>query len=431
MKKLSAVDELRTLGEKFRTARTTINGAELLRAEWTSDYSRQIVNEGAVWLPIPSEKRTQQGFVNLFDSTGAHRCPERPGQDYQYSEVLKPAAERLRELVREGRDILSRMPILESELRPFACGPDSIAGLDRWWFSLLFLNFAKPPVTHDYNDGKPDYETSLTYDVFRASELACEMAIEIVMPLDPDDPPEEVVEELIGSLVIEFQNGFKEQSDAILRSHANEAEAWAAAGNSTESVTSLKSCTELRHRRDERLAYFDNPEFRQRVREKTEPLIRQQWRDAVKQRNQMPLTPATEWKPIDLGELDRMLKAHSQAAYEKGSRDQLASGLGDLKKDILSAFAGQFEDVRSVVERIGPTLLQKTNIPKRRGRIPKPAIHERNLRIKALAKVHKTNSPARLAKIANEDHAIKTLGMNVTSDIVRNVLNPCRHSRRA
>lgn len=176
---LSVANTLRTLSEKFRKARLQHHG-ELLTAEWHSRLF-SIFKEGALWLLTPSSQPVL-GYVYIREQgLGMCSVPGQPDLQFMYSVFFISAADAFRKLAREAGDLVERTPKLATMLRPIASGPESTAGLDRWWLALLFKLFSTPVVERTYNEGEIEYEASLQIDLFKASMLACDRAIEIVV----------------------------------------------------------------------------------------------------------------------------------------------------------------------------------------------------------------------------------------------------------
>lgn len=175
-----AIDELRRLKGKFRTARSKNKGSDCLKPQWESALTRHIAKEGCLWLAMPSKPNEYQGgVVWLAGGMGACAVPGKPELQYDYAAALIPAAEAIRDLFREGGDIVQRIPILESLLRPIAGGPYETADLGRWWLALLFREVT-PKVSYNEADGTLIYGATLDKDVCIASEAACDKAIAIL-----------------------------------------------------------------------------------------------------------------------------------------------------------------------------------------------------------------------------------------------------------
>lgn len=195
-----AVGELSSLMGRFRRPSVGRNW-ELLNAVWTN-FRRAKFSEGGLWMPSPSEpEKLIQGFVFLSDGTLGTSAFVKKRQAC-YSTATKVAAAEFRRLAQLGGDILTRIPQLESELRPFADGggigpePDH----ERWWLAYLFREPASKMVSKDYmveddrayreshRRGKhlpPPSKTRLIYEcdvkgLYRASEAACERLIALL-----------------------------------------------------------------------------------------------------------------------------------------------------------------------------------------------------------------------------------------------------------
>ncbi|MCX7422483.1 MAG: hypothetical protein NT013_23470 [Planctomycetia bacterium] len=190
-----AVAELSSLQERFRKP-TVARNWELLDAVWTN-FRRARFSEGGLWLPSkPKPGELIQGRVFLSDATLGTPAFIKEKQTC-YSTATKAAANEFRRLAILGGDIVSRIPRLEAELRPFVDGggiglePDH----ERWWLGLLFREVASEVVEKDYGVEAVKLGQGLTAEVeikglYRASEAACEKLLQFLAgPLHQQTAP--------------------------------------------------------------------------------------------------------------------------------------------------------------------------------------------------------------------------------------------------
>lgn len=95
---------------------------------------------------------------------------------------MAPTVKAIRNLVRTGGLVISRIPNLKELVSPIACEEQQSADHvihDIWWLAALFRECAEPVQERDYGDG-PEFETKLSCNVLAASDIVCDRFIEIL-----------------------------------------------------------------------------------------------------------------------------------------------------------------------------------------------------------------------------------------------------------